>query len=594
MKPLRKILPILLAFCLLFVPSFAASASEVSTGDAEIASREEVIYANLAADGTVRQVYVVTALNVSRAGTLTDYGDYSHAVNLTSTDLLTRTDNAVSVRADIGRLYYQGYLTQSTLPWDIRMVYTLDGTDITPDALAGKSGKLNLTITVTPASDAYCADYMMQITVTLDAALCENLETSATVANAGGNRVLTFTVLPDTKGVYTLTADVRDFEMDGVTFAALPMSFSLDDVDLGGMTEDFGKLSDAVTKIADGADELAEGARELTDGAKEFADGASSFGNGAQTLTENAAALSSAAAQIGEGLTALANASDSLEGLSQLSQLSTLPDALKKLSGALTSVVGGLRTLSESYKTAYAALDAAVTALPTEMLDVTALAQSKDPAVLALVGAYTEQYKALVTLTETYKQVKPAFDAVSTNLPTLADGVAKTQAGLNTLVTSLSGSLGSLEGLSELTELGDGLKTLSDSYGTFCKGLADYADGMKTYADSTASLAAAAAKLHDGTASLSDGAETLADGTRELADETDGLEDTVREKLDEQLEAYDHSDYIPPSFVSSRNEGTASVQFVFKTDAIRVPDAPAPTVEKAPATFWTRFLDLFR
>ena len=106
MKPLRKILPILLAFCLLFVPSFAASASEVSTGDAEIASREEVIYANLAADGTVRQVYAVTALNVSRAGTLTDYGDYSHAVSLTSTDLL-RARITPSASRGHRRLYYR-------------------------------------------------------------------------------------------------------------------------------------------------------------------------------------------------------------------------------------------------------------------------------------------------------------------------------------------------------------------------------------------------------------------------------------------------------------------------------------------------------
>ena len=42
------------------------------------------------------------------------------------------------------RLYYEGTMDAATaLPWVVKLTYTLDGAEISPDELGGKSGALS-------------------------------------------------------------------------------------------------------------------------------------------------------------------------------------------------------------------------------------------------------------------------------------------------------------------------------------------------------------------------------------------------------------------------------------------------------------------
>jgi putative membrane protein len=86
----------------------------------------------------------------------------------------------------------------------------MDGKEIPAKELAGKSGKLNITMSVKQNDkirSTFFDDYALQIGVLLDNKLCTSIKTeNATVADAeaAGSKQLTYTALPG-KGIEKIT-----------------------------------------------------------------------------------------------------------------------------------------------------------------------------------------------------------------------------------------------------------------------------------------------------------------------------------------------------------------------------------------------------
>lgn len=115
---------------------------------------------------------------------------------------------------------------------------------------------------------------MLQITVTLDASLCTEIEAEgATIANAGGDKTLAFTVLPGAEASYTISAEVRDFEMAGLTIAGVDYDIASAMGDTTEITDGLGQLTDAISQLNSGTAELASGARSLPPGPRSSAPG---------------------------------------------------------------------------------------------------------------------------------------------------------------------------------------------------------------------------------------------------------------------------------------------------------------------------------
>lgn len=101
----------------------------------------------------------------------------------------------------------------------------------------------------------------MQVSITLDSQLCRNITAEgATIANSGADKQINFTAMPGTDSEFSLTADVTDFSMPGITFAAVP--FSMGDAlgDITELTAGLSQLTDAVSQLSDGAAQLSSGA----------------------------------------------------------------------------------------------------------------------------------------------------------------------------------------------------------------------------------------------------------------------------------------------------------------------------------------------
>ena len=595
------------ALSLFAVPAAAADAP-AATG------AEEVIYAKLDAAGEPLSAYAVVALNGDAGESVTHYGAYTAVENLTDTSALTYEDGAVTATIpEGGRLYYQGTLESFELPWDIAIGYELDGKSISPAELGGQSGALEMTLSVKPngnAPGAFADEMMLQITVTLDASLCKDISAGgATVANAGGDKTLAFTVLPGAEAEYTVTADVEDFTMAGLTIAGVNYDIASAMGDTAEITDGVGQMTDAISQLSDGASQLASGAGSLRSGAGSFGSGLSTLSAGSAELVAGSEQIAGALSQISASLpgagtdaeaaaaaAAAAGAQSAGAGMTlDLSALAQLPAGLEQAADGLEQAGAALAQLAEGYGAAYPALAQAVEAIPEPSVseeDIGALmALAPDNEALAALVA---NYQAAQTVKAVWAQASAAFEAVQDNLPTLAEGVNSAAASLRQTAQQISAAMSATGGqidLSGLLQLTSGLSQLAQSYSAFHEGLVSYAGGVDA-------LSANWSSVYSGISSLASGAGELSDGVAALNEETSKIPELIDELTGGSAEDESADASAQASFLDERNEDTASVQFVIMTEGISEPEAeeePAPPEEDKGffAELWDRIVALF-
>ena len=607
------------ALSLIAVPAAAADAP-AATG------AEEVIYAKLDAAGEPLSAYAVVALNGDAGESVTHYGAYTAVENLTDTSALTYEDGAVTATIpEGGRLYYQGTLESFELPWDIAIGYELDGKSISPAELGGQSGALEMSLSVKPngnAPGAFADEMMLQITVTLDASLCKNITAEgATVANAGGDKALAFTVLPGAEAEYTVTADVEDFTMAGLTIAGVNYDIASAMGDTAEITDGVGQMTDAISQLSDGASQLASGAGSLRSGAGSFGSGLSTLSAGSAELVAGSEQIAGALAQISASLpgagagadaeaaaaaaaaagmdpeaAAAAGAQSAGAGMTpDLSALAQLPAGLEQAADGLEQAGAALAQLAEGYGAAYPALEQAVEAIPEPSVseeDIGALmALAPDNEALAALVA---NYQAAQTVKAVWAQASAAFEAVQDNLPALAEGVNSAAASLRQTAQQISAAMSATGGqidLSGLLQLTSGLSQLAQSYSAFHEGLVSYAGGVDA-------LSANWSSVYSGISSLASGAGELSDGVAALDEETSKIPELIDELTGGSTEDESADASAQASFLDGRNGDTASVQFVIMTEGISEPEAeaePAPAEEEQGffAELWDRIVALF-
>ena len=587
-------LALALCFTLSLMALPASAAGSASSGP------EEVIYAKLDASGNLLSAYAVVALNGDAGEEVTHYGTYSAVQNLTDTSPIAYEDGAVTATLpEGGRLYYEATLEDAELPWDISLTYTLDGEEIDPSELGGRSGALEIGLSVTENSAApgdFAASQMLQITVTLDSALCKNIAAEGgTIANSGGDKTIAFTVLPGAEADYTISADVENFTMAGLTIAGV-------EYDVASAMGDTTEITDGVEQITGAISELSSGTAALASGANSLASGASSFGSGLSTLSAGSADIVSGSEQISAALgqitSALSGADASAAGGSiDLSALAQLPAGLEQAASALEQAGGALSQLAEGYSAAYPALQQAVEAIPEASVteeDIGALmALAPDNAALAALVA---NYQAAQTVKAVWAQTSAAFEAVQDNLPTLAEGVNTAAASLRQTAEQISAAMSATGGeidLSSLLTLASGLGELAQNYAAFHEGLVSYTSGVDTLAGNWSSV-------YSGISSLAGGAGELSSGVSALDAETSQIPELIGSLTGGSSgDDEDGSGSERASFLDERNTDTASVQFVIMTDGISAPEEPAgsePVAEDLGffENLWNKFLDLFR
>lgn len=608
MKKLYKGVAAVLISAALITPLFGEGAatnqlSVTSIPDTQVktTAREEVIYANLMADGKIKEIYAVNILEIPQAGIVTDYGHFTSLKNLTNTEEITLSNDQVVAKASEGRFYYQGTLKEQLLPWRFKIDYYLDGKKIDPSELAGQEGSLEIKVESNGNSavdQSFFDNYLLQVAITLDASSSSNIKAEGgTIANAGENKLITYTVMPGNNGSLSVKADVIDFSMKGIEISAVPFSMMIDAPDTGDMTDNMSTLSEAIAALNDGIGKLEKGAAELNQGASELAEGSKAFNDGLVAIKGSSQQLIEGSSEVKNALNTIAASLQRPSGGMDLSALAQLPEGLSQLAAGLDGISHGLTQLKENYAKAYAALNSAILELPNSNIsqqELTALYMA-NPGKKDMIDQLVAFYSAGQRIKGTYEAVNPAFAAVEGSLTEIIASNNTIAASLTTISTQIGAAMAGQQGLDQMSQLTEGLSKLSANYNGLHEGFIAYTGGVNQLAENYSQLNAGVIGTAGGTAEIHGGINQLHSGSKELSNGVKNMPQEIEKEIDKMLSQYDKSDFTPVSFVSDKNDGTKAVQFVIRAEAVekvKVEEAPKQEAEKD--NFWTRFLKLFR
>lgn len=510
-----KIVIGLMVACLLTVSPAAAFAGTDS-------AKEEVIYGNLGHDGSVEKVY---AVNIFEDEKVIDYGNYTDVKNLTTTDKISLKNGKVSVDAAKTPFYYEGTLKDMELPWDIKISYSLDGSNYRDaESLAGKSGALAINIDIDKGgSSFFYSNYALQITMVMDGNYCRNIKADgATVANVGSDKQIVYTVLPGKGADITVTSDVTNFEMDQISINGVKMGLDVD-IDTSSIESRAKDLEDGAARLYDGAEQMDSGVSEMDKGISGLGDGAAELGKGISELDEKSVLLEQRAVQISSAVKVLSQSVGSAAWKSALSNNGLSVDQLKQGNNDLVDQITALLnrdgdSMSDQQKQLYN--------------QIIVLARGNNG---ALSG------------TETY------LDTINRRMEPLRNGAQALQ-----------------EGSSALAE---GSKRLKAASGKLQEGIG---------------------KLQYGSDGLKNGADLLKIGTGQLKDSTSGIDKQISGEISKVKEGLTGSDEVR-SFISEKNTNVKSVQFVMKTEPIKIPEPESTDVQpEKEKTFLQKLVDLFK
>src|SRR5690625_1956088 len=275
-------------------PSIAVACEKGQSGNYN--KKDEVICGNLSMNGKVKDMYVVNTFHITKQGNVDDYGIYEHVRNLTNLLPIEQQDgNKIRFEADESEFYYQGELQNEPLPWDIDIIYLLNGERVSPGNLAGESGELEIHLSTSSNKevDATFFDYyLLQVSVTLDPEVFTNVQApKGTEAKEGKNSLISFNVMPGEEEELVVSANVEDFEVEPIQISAIPANIAIDDPEFDNMKDDIQSLTDAIREIDKSIDEMKDGISELKDGAKELNEGSGEYLSGIQQLDQSSGSL---------------------------------------------------------------------------------------------------------------------------------------------------------------------------------------------------------------------------------------------------------------------------------------------------------------
>lgn len=597
---------------LLLMPYSTVKAEETN-------EKEEVVYVMLDSNGNQKSTDVV---NIFSGGDVTDHGDYTSVKMLTTNDAISQNGDEITFHSDADRVYYQGTMDNSEIPWNIEIKYYMNDIEYTSSEIAGKSGNLKIKFIVSK-NENYDKDfydnYALQASFTLDADLCSDIcAEGATIANVGSNKQLTYTILPG-KGIDTeITATAKDFEMDEVSINGVKLNLDVD-VDTSELTDKISELIDATNKLNDGAIALSDGTSSVSDGTGSVKDGVSSVYSGVETLDEGIASLQSGVGTMQEALSTLSGNSADVTDVSnqmkealdtlntQLSSISFNTQQIQELINANKVLANGISTLYQSSEQLYAAIsyDAMKVSLKQQGADIDTVLQQNETTAQALEVYATqlenagqkeaaEQQRQVAALLRGNSSIINGagtyLNTVGTNAKLLSDSLGELNTqyieftnGMNTLIDSLNTIVGNMDELQKAvstisknyqtfdTSLGtytNAVDALNEGFGQITNGVSQLASGSKSLLDGTGTLNSGVSELYDATQQLCDGATTLADGAKTMNAEVSGMDTEIDDKIDEVLDSLQGNSEVV-SFASDKNTNVTSVQFVLKTDAIK-------------------------
>lgn len=552
----------------------------VTDSQADQVDKAETVYVKSNADGTARKVTVKDVLkNPGEGKTIEDQSDLKDIKNTEGEEEYTQRGDTLTWENKGEDISYEG-TTDKELPVKTEIQYFLDGKEIKPEKLAGKSGKVTIrfnyenqtsqTVQVKGKDVETVTPFAVLSTVMLSEDHFSNIQVkNGKLVDMDGQTVVVGYAFPGLQESLNLTdyeatkdveipdyveiqADATDFQLDftaTVVTNGLFKNLEEDDLkNLDDLKDSAEKFQDASNKLIDGAGQLLSGSETLqnyikqyTDGVKAVDQGIGTLQSGVAALKENTAALQSGAAAVSDGL------------------------------GQIQQYAGGVQQ----------AIGAAQAGLQT--VDWNGVEQSAEDKAKEQVTAATKEALANVDgLSEEEKSQIAEQIASQVDLDGVtaqADQQVQAASGILSKVPSLENAGDTFEELGQVSTLADSIRQLSagsaqlkEGVTAFNNGVGQLSDGIAALRTGSGQLAGSGDSLVQGCAALTEGLQALQKGMITFDEEgiqkiADLAGDDLQNVLT-QIRALKEADSAYQSFSGLKEGQSGSVRFIIETDEI--------------------------
>lgn len=474
-------------------PQISAAPSEEKTEEVTAVSKDETVYVLTENDGTVQKIIVSDWLkNTFAENTLSDRSELSEIKNVKGEEGYTESGDSKVWDAQGNDIYYRGNIDKE-LPVSLRVTYTLDGTEISPAELAGKSGKVTIRfdyenrqyerVEVNGSKEKIYVPFAMLTGMILDNETFRNVSVSnGKLINDGDRTVIVgvaFPGLQENLNVSTekielpsyveVTADVTDFSLGMTVTLATNEVFNdlnTDDFNLtDGMGDSIKELTDAMEQLMDGSSALYDGLYALAEKSEELAMGVNQLDDGAKALWDGTVSADAGAGQLQAGLTELSGGLNSLSASSGDLQNGAKQVFDSLLSTATAQLQGaGLSVPALSIENYSDVLGGII----TQLGGATAETAQSVVTLKASLDSYMQFYQGVMAYTGGVDSVAAGANTLSVGANTLKAGTEQLKNGAETLYSGTATLKNSMPTLtSGVEQLRDGAKELSDGLVTF-------------------------------------------------------------------------------------------------------------------------------
>lgn len=531
--------------------------------------KDETVYVFAKANGDVDNILVNETLkNRDKSDKIEDTTDLKDIVNVKGDETFTQNGNKITWDAAGNEISYQG-TTDKQLPVSVKATYYLDGNEISPEDLAGKSGKVKIRLdytsneTVTKDVNGKDEDISVPFIAVSGMVLGDNftniqVTNGKYLAQGESNIVVGYAVPGLDSGVkdaakdldteipdyVEVSADVTDFSLDMtvtmlVNGSEMDYSGDLDLTDLDDLTE---ALSSAGNQLADGSGELSDGAGQVSEGAGTLASkmgdlttGAGSLKAGMETLSSSSGDLASGVAVIDQSAQSIANGINTLDTAVNTKMTAEEQAAVAQQAGtaAASAVEAQFATDSQTY--------AAIAAQAAQSFTSTMTADEKVAAVVSALKqneqVYQKLYDSALAGIAAQKAKNDVKDIQDLSAQAAAFGgkyyeyyltcTGEAEATVNTILQSIAAGTLQAAATSGADAMG---KSVADACKSAATQAASQAAGAAAVQGAETAKATIASQIEATQAngySLVSGANALAKGTSTLAGSVPALKDGI-------------------------------------------------------------------
>lgn len=490
-------------------------------------TKNETIYSTLNYNGVIEKTTINTRLSDLEKGSVVDYTKLDDIKNINGREKFSIDSGTLTWKSTGKDIFYQGKVTEE-LPIKVTAKYYLNGEEVNPKKIKGKSGDVKIVYSFTNESYDKSSGMYTPFVVTTTSIINSDNNTdidisNGKVVNTGTKNIVTGISAPglyDSVGLnelkdmdkVTITYNTTKFSMNEVYFVITPKLLSEVDVNtlskVDSLNSSLNTLQNGMNELQNGSSTLNDGAKKIENGTKSLNDGLKSATNGMQEVNSGASELNSKVTSINSLINALVdvmtngNSTDSevIERVNYEKQVINSYDAtiLPKIEQLQTLYLGNVQAINtlkitnESISQVYNEYSLGNFKLDSTDTRTLPILSEYFTNILTSQGMSSEEIKSTIT---NLTIVKKTYEG-NLQLITLLEGNNQALLTSKDLIGTVS---------SKLSELNDGTNKLSN--------------GTKQINDGLTKLYSGSNELLSGTTNLSNGTNTLNEGIIKINNE---------------------------------------------------------------------------